>query len=276
MMRNARWLRISLRSLLFATLIIAMGIGYLTNYMNRRNSAFAAIRDAGGRIRIVSEPDTTIWSKFKNWIGSEAFATVYEIDLDERKADDELLKHIAIFGELRALNLSDADIDDASLELIMHLPLTELWLQNTKITDDSAATLSKLNRLEFLALNATSLSDRFLEDLKTLPSLRILGLRGSHIEGRGLQYLSRHPKLEQLDVYSTEVDDDAVASLLTSTSIEQLGLSMTKVSSRIFEQLANFPNLSKVDLSGNRTISTDMVLEFEKSHPRCDIEWYGP
>jgi len=270
-----RWLRISLRSLLVATLIIAVGLAWFTNYANSRRSAFAAIRQAGGQIQMANVPKTALAARLESWFGPELIGDAYKVDLRKTKANNDLLKQIAVLRELRALDLSYASVDDTGLLTIAHLPLQELWLQSTNITDLSAATISGFRSLEFLAINATSLTDHFLEEVQSLPVLKNLGLRGSKVTGAGMQFLSRHPKIEKLDVYSTEVDDAGVESLTSSKSITDLGLSMTKVPNQVFVHLDRLPNLSRADLSGNSLVSTEMVLAFEKSHPKCDIEWYG-
>jgi hypothetical protein len=54
-----------------------------------------------------------------------------------------------------------------------------------------------------------------------------------------------------------------------------LGLSMTKISANVFEILAKMPKLTDVDLTGNRPITTEAVLLFERLHPQCDVEWYA-
>ena len=275
MARKHRWLRISLRSLLVATLIIAVGFAWMTNYAKSRRAAFAAIREAGGQIQMANVPKTVIAERLESWLGPELFGDAYKVDLRKSKANNDLLKQVAVLRELRALDLSYTSVGDAGLPAIAHLPLQELWLQSTTVTDRSAATLSRIRSLEFLALNATSLTDHFLEDLQSLPDLRNLGLRGSKVTGAGMQFLSRHPRLEKLDVYSTEVDDAGVEGLIGSKSITDLGLSMTKVSNQVFTHLDKLPNLSRADLSANSLVSTEMVLAFEKSHPKCDIEWYG-
>jgi hypothetical protein len=208
------------------------------------------------------------------WFGAELFGTVNQVDLRNGKADNSLLVHVADLTELTRLDLSNADIDDEGLRLIVHLPLRELWLQETKITDASAPTLSKIQSLEFLQLNATSLSDSFLEQLEPMRELENLGLRGTHVTAVGMKYLSRHPQLKLLDVYSTEVDDSGVAHLVECQSLADVGLSGTRITDAVFEHLDKLPNLTTADLNG-RPVTTEAVLAFEKTHPKCDIEWNG-
>jgi hypothetical protein len=50
---------------------------------------------------------------------------------------------------------------------------------------------------------------------------------------------------------------------------------MTKITDAVFHHLDKLPNLTDADLSANRPVTTEAVLTFEKSHPKCDIEWYG-
>ncbi len=265
------WLRISLRTLFVLVTCVAIALASFTHYANKRRAAFSAIRGASGKIEMgIGEP-----SQLEKWLGSELFGTVIKVDLRECKVDNALLAHIAALKELRRLDLSNASIDDDGLRQIAHLPLRELWLQETNISDASATTISKFKSLDFLQLNATSLSDSFLEHLGPMLELDDLGLRGTRVTGAAMKFLSRHPKLKKLDVYSTEVDDSGVAHLVDCQSLTEIGLSMTKVTDAVFECLDKLPNLANADLNANRAVTTKAVLAFEKSHPTCDIEWYG-
>lgn len=264
------WLRISLRTFLLVLTVAAVGLAWFAHQARQRTTAFAAIRDAGGDIRMgLREP-----SRLEDWFGSDLFGIVNKVDLRESRVDNDLMIHVGVLKELRRIDLSGADIDDQGLRRIAHLPLSELWLQDTNITDASAATISKIKTLSFLQLNATDLSDSFLEQLQPLPQLRDLGLRGTRVTSVGMQYLSRHANLEDLDVYSTEVDDLGVEHLVACQSLTDVGLSMTGITDHVFESLAKLPNLTGADLTANGPVSTKAVLEFERTHPKCDIEWY--
>ncbi len=267
-----RWFRFSLRTFVVALTCVRVTVGWFGRYAQQRRAAFDAIREAGGRIQMgIGEP-----SRFEAWFGPEVFGSVNKVDLRKGKADNELLRHIGVLKELRRLDLSGIHIDDEGLREIAHLPLRELWLQEAKITDASAATLSQIKTLDFLQLNATSLSDEFLERLEPLPELENLGLRGTQVTADGMKYLSRHPKLMKLDVYHTDIDDSGVQHLVACQSLTDVGLSATKVTNEVFESLDKLPNLTEVDLSGNeRRVTTEAVLAFEKTHLKCDIEWYG-
>ncbi len=267
-----RWLRVSLRSLLVVLTLLAVGLGWFANYAHKRTTAFAKIEEAGGEIQMAPTKPTLL----EQWFGSEIFGSVYRIDLRQGKerVDNSLLEHLGNLTELQQLDLSYAHVDDAGVQHIAELPLTELWLQSTKITDASAATLSQMPTLVDLQLNSTDLSNQFLESLEPLPNLRELGMRGTKVTGEGMAFMPRHSKLERFDVYHTDVDDAGVARLTDCTALARLGLSMTNVTDEVFAELAKMPQLTDVDLSGNRPVTTEAVKAFEAAHPQCDIEWY--
>lgn len=266
-----KWFRFSLRTVLTLFTCVAVAMGWFAYSAKLRSAAFAAVRQAGGDIRM-SIGERSYLDKI---FGADLFGNVTKIDLRKGKVDNELLRHVGVLNELKRLDLSNADINDAGLRHISHLPLRELWLQSTDITDASAATLSTMSNLRMLSLNANSLSDKFLEQLKPLPQLEDLGLRGTKVTGGGMKYISRHSKLKKLHLYHTEVDDSGVQRLVDCQSLTHIGLSMTKISNRVFEHLEKLPNLTNADLSANREVTTESVLAFEKSHATCDIEWYG-
>lgn len=269
----SRWrLRFTIRALLIALTASALGVGWFAHYVQKRRAAFAAIEAAGGEYQMLvgGEP-----SWLEKWFGAEAFGPVYAIDMRQGIADNELLAHIGVLTQVADLDLSNADIDDQGLEQIAHLPLRRLWLQDTAITDASAETLSQMQQLRFLQLNATELTDEFLARLKALPNLTILGLRGAKVTSAGMQHLARHPRLETLDVYWTAVDDDGVRVLVDCPSLGDLGLSSTQVTDDVFQYLDQMPKLFTVDLNGLRTITTEAVRTFEKLHPKCEVEWNG-
>ena len=49
---------------------------------------------------------------------------------------------------------------------------------------------------------------------------------------------------------------------------------MTKITDSVFKSLDKLPNLTSADLNANDLVTTEAVLDFEKSHAKCDIEWY--
>ena len=229
----------------------------------KRRAAIAAILQVGGHIRVVVPQPT---------VDRLERLTISAIDLREAKVDNALLLHVGNLTEVRRLDLSNAEIDDIGLAQISHLPLRELWLQSTKITDVSADTISRMKTLDFLQLNSTDVTDVFRDELTAMPKLADLGLRGTFVTGKGMDYLSRHPKLKKLDVYHTSVDDDGVAFLSNCKTLTFVGLSKTKITDKALEHLAKLPNLTRTDLSANRHVTDEAISAFQKAQPDCNVE----
>jgi hypothetical protein len=265
---KARWFRISLRTLLVAFTCVAIAIGCFAQYAQQRKAAFAAIRKAGGTV-LVYPTDPPSWMR---WFGMELVGSANQVDLRKGNVDNDLMTHIGRLTELRRLDLSDANIDDEGLRRIAHLPVYELWLQGTHISDRSAETLSKMKTLEFLQLNATTVSDGFLEHLESLPKLENLGLRGAKVTSEGMKYLSRHPRLKKVDVYSTAVGDTGVKYLAQCQLLTDVGLSMTTITDQAFVSLGMLPKLEHVDVTANRPTTAEASKNFANSHPGCNVE----
>jgi hypothetical protein len=165
-----RWLRISLRTSFVLFTCVAIAVGWFARYANQRWAAFAALRQAGADIQMgVGEP-----SRLEDWFGAELFGTVNKVDLREGKADNKLMVRIAALQELRRLDLSNADIDDDGLRLIKHLPLRELWLQETKISDASAKRFPKSSLWTFCNLTRRRCPMRFLNSSSRCPNWKTL------------------------------------------------------------------------------------------------------
>ena len=90
MASKTRWLRISLRTFFVLFTCVAITFAWLAHYAQQRWAAFAAIREAGGDIRMgIGQP-----SLLEKWFGEELFGTVNKIDLRKGEADNALLAHI--------------------------------------------------------------------------------------------------------------------------------------------------------------------------------------
>lgn len=263
-----RWFRVSLRTLLILFTCVAIAVGLLARYVQQRRAAFAAIRKAGGTI-LVYPTDAPQWMR---WLGMELVGRVKQVDLRKGKVDNDLMTHIGRLTELRRLDLSDANIDDEGLRRIAHLPVYELWLQGTHISDQSAKTLSQMKTLSFLQLNATTVSDQFLEQLESLPRLESLGLRGAQVTSEGMKYLARHPRLKTVDVYQTAVGDAGVTFLAECPLLTDVGLSMTAITDEAFGSLGMLTKLEHVDVTANRALTKEAAANFAKAHPECKVE----
>lgn len=91
--------------------------------------------------------------------------------------------------------------------------LTELYLNNTRITNGQLAALSELPLLKRLNLAVTSIDDAGLVGLTRFPTLEFLVLHRTSVTDAGVDSLSRLKALRTLDVTGTQISEDGLKRL---------------------------------------------------------------
>jgi Leucine rich repeat len=149
-------LRFSLRALLVLTLVVGLGVAWLTSEFNKRQTnarilaEFDVLRSLGCRIEYQGSKSVQ-----SNWLdqflGPSQTGIADSVDCNRKPITDAQLKHVSRLTHLRHLRLC-----------------------NTAITDAGLAHLKGLKNLESLDLHGTSVTDAGLEHLKDLTNLREL------------------------------------------------------------------------------------------------------
>ncbi|MEP7119741.1 MAG: hypothetical protein ABJE95_02480 [Byssovorax sp.] len=103
------------------------------------------------------------------------------LDLSRTRVTGAGLSHLAHFRTLRSLDLTGTAIDDRSIRALAGLPLTEIKLGGTGITDAGLEYLEKLPELRRIDLATTAVSDAGLESLRRLPKLSSVELCGTRV-----------------------------------------------------------------------------------------------
>lgn len=91
--------------------------------------------------------------------------------------------------------------------------LTELYLNNTRITNGQLAALSELPLLKRLNLAVTSIDDAGLVGLTRFPTLEFLVIHRTSVTDAGVDSLSRLKALRTLDVTGTQISEDGLKRL---------------------------------------------------------------
>jgi serine/threonine protein kinase/Leucine-rich repeat (LRR) protein len=126
---------------------------------------------------------------------------------------DAGLTHIKAMPGLFRLSLADTEISDAGLDVVATLPkLGHLDLSGKSITDDSLARLKglKLKSLTQLGVDNCKITDAGLAHVAEMSGLTILGLNNVPIGDAGLQHLKRMEKLAILYLRETKVTADGI------------------------------------------------------------------
>lgn len=174
-----RFLRLSVRGLIFVVLITGAGLGWMVRQASIQRDAVTGIWKAGGSVWYD-------WEFFdgKSKPGAEPWAPRMLVRL----------MGVDYFGHVTVVNLNPSSTPPDT-------PLVEV---------------GRLNRLQTLLLNHASVSDAGLVDLKGLTNLSVLGLDGTQVTDAGLVHLKRLTKLSQLYLSNTQVTGAGVNELKRS------------------------------------------------------------
>jgi internalin A len=173
----------------------------------------------------------------------------------------------AEFGRVTTVLLTGTQVNDAGVVHLVGLPLRQLDLGRTEISDAALATLQRLG-LERLELTSTRVTDAGLVHLKGLP-LAMLTLRDTKIRGTALGSLEGM-NLRLLDLSRTQIADGSIAALEKVKAIDTLDLSDTPITDQAVPHLQRIPGLSTVDLAGTK-VGSEAVARLKRSRPKLVV-----
>jgi formylglycine-generating enzyme required for sulfatase activity len=149
------------------------------------------------------------------------------------RVTDAGLEHLGGLSNLKVLYLVGTPVSDVGFAHLQGLPLEQLYVPGTRVTDRGVAkftnlkvlnignqvtdatlgNLTGLTRLETLALSYTDVTANGLKVLARFPSLKVLSLSGEKITDKGLENLKTLQKLTELRLEDTEVTSAGVTAL---------------------------------------------------------------
>ena len=137
-------------------------------------------------------------------------------------------------------------LTNADLEKVTYLDLS-----NTKITEEGLKELAKLQNLTKIALRRTKITDEGLKEVAKLQNLIELDLQITKITDAGLKEVAKLQNLKQLSLVETQISDAGLKEVAKLQKLERLNL---------------YPNAWAKDNAG--------VAELKRALPNCEIE--GP
>lgn len=154
--------RLTVRLLLVLVLVIGCFLGWLAQTARTQRLAVARIKQLGGSVlydfqRVPGVPTNKMEPRGPRWlrrlIGDERFQEVVQVNLTGLDLRGVNLACLEDFPELRALELTCAEIGDSGLAQLSRLKLERLrvlWLADSGITDSGLPYLAAFHRLEVL------------------------------------------------------------------------------------------------------------------------------
>jgi hypothetical protein len=234
-----KYMRISVRGLVVAVLVLGGGFGWVVNRARVQREAVAAIERAGGSVKYewdfadghVISGGEPAWPKWllKN-LGPNYFAHIAVAELP-RGATDEHLRPVAALKSLELLILRNSRITGSGLAPVAGLAeLRNLQIYNSQIDAGGMQHLTRLSRLEQLLLWGTRFGDEELIHVKSLPSLKVLALGQTSVTDAGLAHLEGLSNLAHLSLRRTKITDAGLEHLKGLAHLSFLGLERTGIS----------------------------------------------
>ena len=186
--------------------------------------------------------------------------------LDSSPIDTANLHHIADLP-LAQLSLTDTALTDKQLAAIETLAptLTTLYLDGTNITDAAADSIAKFTKLEYLYIQNTQISDNTLQAILNLPNLTEFFIFSTQITGTAFENAPTSLSLPYLNLDNTPLTDDSLRHIARLGQLTYLSLVNTPITDAGVAHLTPLHSLESLELTGTNT--TDAALQHFHNHP---------
>ena len=197
---------------------------------------------------------------------------------------NEMLASLDGLPVLSRLYIFDADVGDAGLVRLAHLPkletleissrglrskrlvtdvgvaavarsmpeLRELDLCDSDITDAALVAVSRLSKLTTISLTGPKVTDAGLTLLSNLRDLEVLILGQVDVTDEGLKQIHHLKKLRILNLVSDRITDAGLAYIAGLTDLEHLLINSSAITDAGLAHIAGLSKLQSLDLSGGR------------------------
>ncbi len=172
-----RFLRFSVRGMIVVALVIGAGLGWLIRGVRIQREAVEAVKRSGGLVLYDWQETGT-----HGQVSGEPAAPAWLVEL----------LGVEYFGHIIEVRLGSSGTD-AALEPV-----------------------SRLERVQWLRLDGTAVTDLGLAHLRGMSSLFRLDVQDTHVTDAGILQLRGLTKLKEFDLSGTQVTDAAVRELRES------------------------------------------------------------
>lgn len=170
--------------------------------------------------------------------------------------DDDTLKFFQNRKNVKVLVLADTVVTGKGFKYLVHLPIRELSLENTLITDDTVSTLSKIKSLKSVSFSDTSLTGVNLDKFENLVHI---DMRKSKLNDSGAESISRIKRLHHLRISGEHLSRAGMESLAKTRRLKQLEVEGNFLSSSDLEPIKDMPYLENLTFR-DRTLSKEDIL----------------
>jgi hypothetical protein len=191
------------------------------------------------------------------------------VALSDCDITDNGMLHLAKIKTLRSLHVNGCHrIGDRGVEIISGLPLDDLHLSRTSITNAGVKSLTACKSLEKLNLSGTSISSAAYPELSRMPSLLALDLSEVAVTPKDLESLKKAPKLWSLNLEDCGLHDDALKAL-ADFPVQKLVVSKNPFTSRGIDYLCSNHKVAALKIDKCPYVTDSDLQRLKKAKPNC-------
>lgn len=192
--------------------------------------------------------------------------SLVSLDISNLSLNDTAIGHIAALPNLKRLNLAYTDLKLKPLPQLRALDLT-----GTDVDDAYLAVLAQMPELEELLISHARFSEKGFATLAPLTNLRRFEAVRTRLGPAAGDTLKLFTKLERLNLDYTTVND-AVVAQIAALPLRELKLDSTNVSDAAVEQLATMRTLRDLNLY-HTTVGETAHDKLKQALPQTKIVW---
>ncbi len=191
--------------------------------------------------------------------GLKSLATISTLEvLDLTGCTNITVKGLAALSNLHSLNtLSLGGTSLQGIESLQKLPLTNLTISHSPLSDETLKSISMLPSLNVLDLNGCSnITNSGLASLSNLRSLATLSLKESSINDNNLSSVGKLGSLSVLDLSGcSNLTDKGLEPLKSLKGLKDLYIAATKLSDKGLHTIGELTTLSQLSIEDCKNIT---------------------
>jgi Leucine Rich repeat len=238
-----RWLRFSLRSLLAATTVFCIWLGFKVNVAREQRQIVKMVQELGGTVwydyefdsagNHLNPPPEAGW--LANLLGVDFLHNVLAIrilneDYQRPKNYSDLMSRLRHLPNLDHLVLTGGTVRDDDFQYLASLQWLEyVGLIQNEITGEGIRYLKDSGQLKRLLISSNPIGDVGLNAIAGVPNLQWLRLVSCGVSDSGLQRLKPIASLEKIELYGATITDACIDTVLSFPRLKEINLMQTAI-----------------------------------------------